>query len=152
MQFTKVSIFMSLLAVSAVASPLAPRQASVDGQACTDGTFDGTCRADGRCGLEIPPNEVSFRNIGGQCGLAENNSNPLAGLFGGNNNANAGNANTGNAATDDTTDDAATGASVDGQACTDGTFDGTCRADGRCGLEIPPNEVSFRQIGGQCGL
>lgn len=43
-------------------------------------------------------------------------------------------------------------AAFDGQACTDGQFDGTCREDGRCGLEIPPNEVSFQEIDGQCGL
>ena len=60
-------------------APLASRQSqSVEGQACTDGTFDGTCRADGRCGLEIPPNEVSFQFVAGQCeqgGNGNNNNN-----------------------------------------------------------------------------
>ncbi|KAI1805750.1 hypothetical protein F4811DRAFT_514224 [Daldinia bambusicola] len=90
MQLTATSLFLaSLLASNAVAGksdfdpftvlkstntqlvPLTARQASsVDGQTCTDGTFSGTCRADGRCGLEIPPSEVSFRFVAGQCGVA----------------------------------------------------------------------------------
>ncbi|KAK1456186.1 hypothetical protein CCUS01_10174 [Colletotrichum cuscutae] len=43
------------------------------------------------------------------------------------------------------------GGGVAGQACTDGTFKGTCSADGRCGLEIPPNELSSQIVAGQCG-
>ena len=42
--------------------------ASFEGQACTDGTFDGTCDDTGRCGLEIPPNELSSQIVSGQCG------------------------------------------------------------------------------------
>ncbi|KAK6955557.1 hypothetical protein Daesc_003197 [Daldinia eschscholtzii] len=187
MQLTAASLFLaSLLASNAVALPLAARQASsVEGQACTDGTFDGTCRADGRCGLEIPPNEVSFRFVAGQCGVAARNRDPAGKLIGNNGNSTI---IDDDAATDDGTDDGidddlsddgsvddndsiagdsddgtddgldsddedgGNQASVEGQKCTDGTFNGTCRADGRCGLDIPPNELSIRIIPGQCGL
>ncbi|KAI1471579.1 uncharacterized protein F4812DRAFT_414636 [Daldinia caldariorum] len=106
MQLTATFLFLAgLLASNAVAVPLAARQASsVNGQACTDGTFDGTCRADGRCGLEIPPNEVSFRFVEGQCGVAasdDNNGGAFGNFFG-----NKGNSNKGNSAVvDDEEDD-----------------------------------------------
>ncbi|KAI8960607.1 hypothetical protein F5Y11DRAFT_262389 [Daldinia sp. FL1419] len=185
MQLTAASLLLvGLVANGAVAVPLATRQASsVEGQACTDGTFDGTCRADGRCGLEIPPNELSFQFVSGQCGVAANNGGAFGNLFGnkGNNAVDddtASNDGTDDGLSDDGTDDGipddesvgsvddddsiagdndtddedgGNTASVEGQACTDGTFDGTCRADGRCGLEIPPNEVSFQFVSGQCG-
>ncbi|KAI2783992.1 hypothetical protein F4815DRAFT_441649 [Daldinia loculata] len=70
MQLTAASLFLaSLLAGNAAAVPLTTRQASsVEGQECTDGQFKGFCRADGRCGLQFPPNETSFQFISGQCG------------------------------------------------------------------------------------
>ncbi|OTA97988.1 hypothetical protein M426DRAFT_28877 [Hypoxylon sp. CI-4A] len=128
--------------------------------ACTDGTFDGTCRANGRCGLEIPPNEVSFQFISGECeggnaGEAADSTND-EGTTDGDSTADA-NAGVGdfsdfiNGNSDEVDENEDTNG-VDGQTCTDGTFDGTCREDGRCGLEIPSNEVSFQQISGRCGL
>ncbi|KAI0130612.1 hypothetical protein F4814DRAFT_403059 [Daldinia grandis] len=175
MQLTATSLFLaSLLASNAAAAPLATRQASsVEGQECTNGQFKGFCRADGRCGLQIPPNETSFQFVSGQCGVAASTGG-----------ARKNNGVDDDAATDDGTDDGLSDdgtddglsdddsvagdsddgldsdtddeddgnqASVAGQACTDGTFKGTCRADGSCGLDIPPNELSLRIIPGQCG-
>ncbi len=39
-----------------------------EGQPCTDGTFNGFCGADGRCGLNMPVNEFSRDIVSGQCG------------------------------------------------------------------------------------
>ncbi|KAF3799912.1 hypothetical protein GCG54_00010106 [Colletotrichum gloeosporioides] len=47
---------------------LVPQGKSVKGQACTNGQFSGVCGADGRCGLNIPPNELSRQFVAGQCG------------------------------------------------------------------------------------
>ncbi|KAI1657411.1 hypothetical protein F4813DRAFT_359792 [Daldinia decipiens] len=165
MQLTAASVFLaSLLASNAVAVPLTTRQSSsVEGQACTNGKFDGFCRADGRCGLQFPPNETSFQFISGQCGVADSTGGAFDDFFGRNRN----DAND-DAATDDSTDDSTNDdsvaddsdtddeasdsqASVEGDACTNGKFDGFCRADGRCGLQFPPNETSFQFIRGQCG-
>lgn len=114
----------------------------MEGQACTDGDFDGTCRADGRCGLELPPNELSFQFIQGQCGIGGNDAS----------NDDDDDEDTANDANGNDDSGNNNNASVEGQACTDGTFDGTCRADGRCGLELPPNELSFQFVQGQCGI
>ena len=111
----------------------------MEGDACTDGTFDGTCRADGRCGLEIPPNELSLQIVPGQCGIEEQDNSAIDDFFNGGGN--------------DADDEAEKGdpADFEGQPCTDGTFDGVCQASGRCGLEIPPNEFSQQFVSGQCG-
>ncbi|KAI1652212.1 uncharacterized protein F4817DRAFT_322552 [Daldinia loculata] len=145
MQLTAASLFLaSLLAGNALTVPLTTRQASsVEGQECTDGQFKGFCRADGRCGLQFPPNETSFQFISGQCGVADSTGGAFDNFFG-----RKSNEVDDDAATDD---EGANQASVDGQACTDGKFNGFCRADGRCGLQFPPNETSFQFISGQCG-
>ncbi|KAJ3540939.1 hypothetical protein NM208_g4834 [Fusarium decemcellulare] len=97
--------------------------ASFAGQACTDGTFDGTCDETGRCGLEIPPNELSRQFVDGQCGVDNSETeDQLRDFFGGGGN---------NDQQDDNNDDGADVASFEGQACTDGTFDGTCDDTGR---------------------
>ncbi|KAF4990553.1 hypothetical protein FDECE_14332 [Fusarium decemcellulare] len=116
--------------------------ASFAGQACTDGTFDGTCDETGRCGLEIPPNELSRQFVDGQCGVDNSETeDQLRDFFGGG----------GNNDQQDDNNDGADVASFEGQACTDGTFDGICDDTGRCGLEIPPNELSSQIVSGQCG-
>ncbi|KAI2627391.1 hypothetical protein GGS26DRAFT_561630 [Hypomontagnella submonticulosa] len=157
MQYTSVSaLLVALLASNAIAAPLAQRtpqfgnfddeagDQSLVGQARTDGQFDGTCRADGRCGLEIPPNEISFQFVKGQCESTADNANAGAGAGA------VDDVVDDDEADDNTGNDVGNTGSVAGQSCTDGTFDGTCRADGRCGLEIPPNEVSFQFVSGQC--
>ncbi|KAF3070845.1 hypothetical protein GL218_00184 [Daldinia childiae] len=171
MQLTAASLFLaSLLASNAAAVPLTTRQASsVEGQACTDGRFDGTCRADGRCGLNLPPNELSFQFVSGQCGVADSTGGAFDDFFGRKNNGVDDDAATDDGTDDGIDDDSVAGdsddgldsdtddedngnqASVEGQACTDGQFDGFCRADGRCGLQLPPNELSFQFVSGQCG-
>ncbi|RSL91144.1 hypothetical protein CEP51_000358 [Fusarium floridanum] len=116
--------------------------ASFEGQACTDGTFDGVCDDTGRCGLEIPPNELSRQRVSGQCGFDNSEAEEaFRDFFGGNN------------GDDDNNDDGGNGnpADFEGQACTDGTFNGVCDDTGRCGLEIPPNELSRQFVAGQCG-
>lgn len=116
--------------------------ASFEGQACTDGTFDGTCDATGRCGLEIPPNELSRQFVDGQCGVDNSATrDAFRDFFGGGNNNDE----------EDEDDNAGGNADFEGQPCTDGTFDGTCDDTGRCGLEIPPNELSRQIVSGQCG-
>ncbi|KAI1251866.1 hypothetical protein MGN70_006436 [Eutypa lata] len=125
MQLNNMTILlMSLVASTVIAAPLTTRQSSVEGQACTDGDFDGTCRADGRCGLELPPNELSFQFIQGQCGISGNDASNDDDDDDDEDTANDANGND---------DGGNNNESVEGQACTDGTFDGTCRADGRCG-------------------
>ncbi|KAL6355337.1 hypothetical protein LRP88_10923 [Fusarium phalaenopsidis] len=116
--------------------------ASFEGQACTDGTFNGVCDDTGRCGLNIPPNEFSRQFVADQCGFDNSETeDAFRDFFGGNN---------GN---DDNNDDGVNGGPADfeGQACTDGTFDGVCDDTGRCGLELPPNELSRQFVAGQCG-
>ncbi|EEU33439.1 uncharacterized protein NECHADRAFT_89487 [Fusarium vanettenii 77-13-4] len=116
--------------------------ASFEGQPCTDGTFDGTCDATGRCGLEIPPNELSRQFVADQCGFDNSETEEaFRDFFGGNDEE------------EDNNDDAQNGdpADFEGQPCTDGTFDGVCDGTGRCGLEIPPNELSRQFVSGQCG-
>ncbi|KAI1084824.1 hypothetical protein F5B20DRAFT_523402 [Whalleya microplaca] len=152
MKVNNISILiMGLLAGCAVTTPLVEpftkRQASVKGQACTDGTFDGTCRADGRCTLEIPPNESSSQFISGQCEAAGGDSDSATS----NDNATSTGNNQGKATGNNNSAAGGSSASVEGDACTDGTFDGTCQANGRCGLNIPPNEFSQEFISGQCG-
>ncbi|KAH7147114.1 hypothetical protein B0J13DRAFT_595322 [Dactylonectria estremocensis] len=118
--------------------------ASFAGQSCTDGTFDGTCDDTGRCGLEIPPNELSSQFVDGQCGVDNSETEDLLrDFFGGGNNETGEDDNNGG--------DGGDVASFEGQPCTDGTFDGTCNDTGRCGLEIPPNELSSQIVSGQCG-
>ncbi|KAJ4172204.1 hypothetical protein NW754_002392 [Fusarium falciforme] len=116
--------------------------ASFEGQACTDGTFDGFCDDTGRCGLNIPPNEFSRQFVADQCGFDNSETEEAFRDFFGGNNGN-----------DDNNDDGGNGnpADFEGQACTDGTFDGVCDDTGRCGLEIPPNELSRQFVAGQCG-
>ncbi|KAI0387071.1 hypothetical protein F5Y04DRAFT_275528 [Hypomontagnella monticulosa] len=175
MQYTSVSaLLVALLATNTIAAPLTKRtpksgfdgfvngnseiegDQSLVGQACTDGTFDGVCRADGRCALEQPVNEISLEFVKGQCGVADDDADADAGddaNAGGSNNGNNGDAgNTGNAGNADNTGNNGNTASFEGQACTDGTFNGTCRDDGRCALEQPINEISLEFVDGQCGV
>ncbi|KAI5860739.1 hypothetical protein GGS23DRAFT_599255 [Durotheca rogersii] len=71
MQFTSLTVaLVSFLAGTALAAPARDREASpFEGQPCSRRQFSGFCRFDGRCGLQIPPNETSFVFVKGQCGI-----------------------------------------------------------------------------------
>ncbi|KAF4823692.1 hypothetical protein CGCSCA5_v001548 [Colletotrichum siamense] len=65
MRFLNATLLVLCSALSVLATP---QGKSVKGQACTNGQFSGVCGADGRCGLNIPPNELSRQFVAGQCG------------------------------------------------------------------------------------
>ncbi|EXF85119.1 hypothetical protein CFIO01_12044 [Colletotrichum fioriniae PJ7] len=65
--FANAALLILGLFVSVNATPQ-KKGGGVAGQACTDGTSKGTCSADGRCGLEIPPNELSSQIVAVQYG------------------------------------------------------------------------------------